>query len=89
MRIALSLSKRKLENVASAFIADDLFSALSGAPRTKTHGSSTRFVGRNPPKHTLFAFIHVLKTRVFLRRRVNKNATDAHNLRGQSPIRKT
>ena len=46
----------------------------SGAPRAKAHGSSTCFVGRNPPKHTLLrslgaskgtllAFIHGLKTR--------------------------
>ena len=53
----------------------------SGAPRAKARGSSTCFVGRNPPKHTLLrsfgaskgtlpAIIHGLKTRGFLRRRV-------------------
>ena len=53
----------------------------SGAPRAKARGSSTCFVGRNPPKHTLLrsfgaskgslhAFIHGLKTCGFLRRRV-------------------
>ena len=46
----------------------------SGAPRAKPRDSSTSFVGRNPPKHTLLrsfgaskgtlpAFIHGLKTR--------------------------
>jgi uncharacterized membrane protein YraQ (UPF0718 family) len=50
-------------------------------PRAEARGSSTRFIGRNPPKHTLlrsvgaskgtlFAFIHGLKARGFLRRRV-------------------
>jgi hypothetical protein len=54
-----------------------------GAPRAKARGPSTSFVGRNPPKHTLLrsfgaskgtlpAFIHGLKTRDFLRRRVKK-----------------
>jgi len=54
---------------------------IGGAPRAKARGSSTCFVGRNPPKHTLLrsfgaskgtlpAFIHGLKTRGFLRRRV-------------------
>jgi hypothetical protein len=53
------------------------------APRAKARGPSTGFVGRNPPKHTLLrsfgaskgtllAFIHGLKTRGFLRRRVKK-----------------
>ena len=47
---------------------------IGGAPRAKARGSSTCFVGRNPPKHTLLrsfgaskgtlpAFIHGLKTR--------------------------
>jgi hypothetical protein len=56
---------------------------LSGAPQAKARGSSTCFVGRNPPKHTLLrsfgaskgtllAFIHGLKTRGFLRRRVKR-----------------
>ena len=53
----------------------------SGAPRAKARGSSTCFIGRNPPKHTLLrsfraskgtlsAFIHGLRDRGFLRRRV-------------------
>jgi len=47
---------------------------IGGAPRAKARGSSTCFVGRNPPKQTLLrsfgaskgtlpAFIHGLKTR--------------------------
>jgi hypothetical protein len=57
------------------------FNRFCGAPRAEAHASSTCFVGRNPPKHTLLrsfgaskgtllAFIHGLKTRGFLRRRV-------------------
>ena len=53
----------------------------SGAPRAKARGPSTCFIERNPPKHTplrsfraskgtLSAFIHGLRDRGFLRRRV-------------------
>ena len=56
----------------------------SGAPRAKARDSSTCFVGRNPPKHTLLrsfgaskgtlpTFIPGLKTRGFLRRRGRVN----------------
>ena len=63
------------------FPGNSISKTISGAPRAKARSSSTCFRGRNPPKHTLLrsfraskgtpsAFIHGLRDRGLLRRRV-------------------